>query len=454
MRYAGWNFEKTLLVRETAGIARPGELVDVRLAVETEHAGSLQNDVRVILKKDWYVLDREVPSQVYAIERHGATTTFRVAFHMDLAPLQVQRVGVYYDNPTAPAPTYGSDVDVQGAGLGLKIETPYCAVETDATSGQLSAITAKSDVEGSTALRRLNSPGRVQEGNVVIVAQADGGACRAVALSAADWRAPEVVREVRGPLFFAQTRRGRLVPPEADPHRPWPELEVTYKFFAQLPCFLVHSRLTFPEDLGVFGVYNDVVSLHRAQFSHYTFRPVSPNLPLTDVEEMGHVVVDPAWTGDLPDGPALAGFLPLDLAWHAFINFHPLKELAVTGIQLLSDVRTPGGESILYRPATYLVREGQEVRWFRAPIYVETRDRPENIVRVPGATVFEELNALVISSWDPEWGARTDALGKRLNHPVAVTSHPVYVGEPAPAEAFETLPAGRRAAAYRRAGVR
>lgn len=454
MRYQGWNFEKTLLVEERANLARQGELVDVRLAVESDRAANVERDARVVLKKDWNVLDREVPSQVYRVRRYGGTTTFRVAFHLDLGPGVRQRVGVRYDNPAASGAAYETDLEVEGAGLGYKVETPFYAVETDARSGQLRTVTGKVAEEGGTALHRLAPAGRTQPGNVVIFAVEEGGACRAAAVTAADWDRPEVVEETRGSIFFSQTRRGRLVAPNADSRRAWPELEIAYRFFAQLPYFLVYSRLTFPEDTGVFGVYNDVVLVDRAPFSHYTFRPVSPGLPLTDVEEMGHILVDPAWTSDLPAGLAFSGFLPYDLPWHAFINMHPLREHAFTGIQLRSAMHSPGGEPVTYRPATYLLREQASLQWFRAPIYVETRDRRENVVVVPAGTVYEDLHALSPSGWDQAWGQRTDALGRQLMNPLEVSAHPVYLGEPAPAEEFEVLPFGRRADAYLRAGVR
>ncbi|MDD4890422.1 MAG: hypothetical protein PHU85_10875 [Phycisphaerae bacterium] len=470
MRYAGWNFEKTLLVRETANIARSGELLDVCLAVESDRAANLANDVRVVLKKDWNVLDREIPSQVHRIERHGATTTFRVACNIDLPAGGTQRIGVFYDNPQAPRPDYQGNLDITGNGLAHTIDTPFYTVTTDAKSGQLKTITAKTDDQGTTNLHRLDVPGSVQPGNIVVFAAddrsmgilpmsatpglpapTDTGKMPVPhlqqAASAADWQQPQIVEEARGPVFFRQTRKGRLVPPGSDPKRDWPELEITYKFFAELPCILVHSRLTFPQDAGVFAVCNDVVSLSRAMFSHYTFRPVSPSLPLTDVEEMGHIVVDAVHGADLPPGLAFSDFLPHHLAWHAFINIHLLKERAITGIQLASS----GGAT--YRPGTYVIRDEKSVQWCRAPIYVQARNRRENVIRVPAGTVFEEANTLCFSNWDQQWGQRIDALGKRLNNPPAVTVHPVYLGD-APPEPFEPLPVGRRADAYLRAGVR
>jgi hypothetical protein len=94
------------------------------------------------------------------------------------------------------------------------------------------------------------------------------------------------------------------------------------------------------------------------------------------------------------------------------------------------------------------------VQWLRAPIYVHARNRAQNVVTVPAGTVVEDMNAVYPSDWSERWGQRVDALGKRLNNPLAVSAHPVYLGELAPAEPFEPLPHGTRADAYMRAGVR
>jgi len=458
MRYAGWNFEKTLLITERANLDRRRELVDVRLAVETERAGNLANDVRVIIKKDWNLLDREIPCQVYGIAQHGPTTTFRVAFHLDLPAGQSQRVGVYYDNPAAAAVACPTSLEVCGAGLAHNIRTPWYELDTDPVSGQISAFVGKLNEEGISVPRLLQSPGAVQEGNAVVLAIGSGSDCRPVAVTAAAWKHPQIVQTTHGPIFFQQTRRASLAPPADLIHAAgmasvqWPQLEITYKFFAEQPQFLVHSRLVFPEALGVFAVCNDLLTLSRAQFSHYTFRPVSPALPLTELEEMGHIVIDPIHGADLPHGIAFSDLLPIDLAWHAFINIHQYQQHAFTGIQLASSVHTPGQDSRRYRPGTYLVRQSDTVQWYRAPIHVQARRNP-NIIQVAAGTVFEDLTALHFSDWDAAWGQRIDELGKRLNNPLQVTIHPHYL-RPVPPEPFETLPAGRRADAYLRAGVR
>lgn len=452
MQYQGWNYEKTLLVRGPAG-ARTGEPIDVRIPVDSRSAGALARDVRVILKRDWHQLDREVPSQVYAIESHGPVTTCRVAFTLDVPAEAWQRVGIYYDNPSAPPPAYHSPLEVRGEGPGYTVRTPYYTVQTDPATGQIKTLDGRFDLPSLDA-RTIRYTDRVQEGACVVFAVEQGGAVQPASASAAAWTEPEVTEDVRGPVFFKQVRRGRLIYPGCKDPETCPQLQVAYKFLASQPYFLVHTRLSFPADTDVFAVYTSMFGVEAGRYTHYTFRPVSPALPDTDIEEMGHILVDPAHTQGLPDGAAFSHLLPYDLAWHGFLNNKQGGQHAVACIQLHHSV-TPGAASFpYYRSAAYLLRQDGVLTALRAPVYVAVRNRRENIVTIPAGTVIEEVDAVVCDLFDRDWGNRTDGLGRRLNTPVTIDVHPRFMAGAVPAEPFEPLPRGARADAYRRSGVR
>lgn len=451
MQYPGWNLEKTLLLESTSG-ARTRELIDVRLPVEALAAGNLANDVRVVLKKDWNQIESEVPSQVYRVERHGDTASFRVAFSVDVPADGRQRVGVYYDNPGARAADYPSPIEVEGTGLHVVVRTPRYTVETDERCGIAKAIAGRFDPPylGPRVVRFADV---VQENPAVVFAVEEPAGVRAIETGPADWTDVELVEDLRGPVLVKRTSRGRLAYPGCPPARR-PIAEVTYKFFAEQPYFLVHTKLTFPEDTSVFGIRVGGLTVNRTCPTHYTFRPMSPNLPNTDIEEMGHILVDPALTADLPPGNAFSSLLPYDIAWDAFLDTRQGGGQAVACIQLRHSCTCPAGAFPYYRGATYLVRGERALCSGRSPIYVTIRDRRENMVRVPAGTVVEELDAVVVDLFDREWGSRTDATGRRLNTPVCVAVHPRFMGREIPAEPFEPLPRGERRDAYLRSGVR
>jgi hypothetical protein len=452
MQYQGWNFEKTLLIRSPAGV-RTGELIDVRIPVDSRSAGSLARDVRVILKKDWNLLDREIPSQVYRIEKHGDVTTCRVAFTMDSVGQDLQRVGIYYDNPGAPLPAYPSPLEIRGDELGYTVKAPAYTVQTDPMTGQIKAIDGRFDFPSLDA-RFIRYTDQLQEGACVVFAVDGENGVQEVKVSAADWKSPQIVEDFRGPIFACQKRRGRLVYPGCTKPDACPDLEIAYKFFAGQPYFLIHTRLTFPAETKVFAIYTSMLAVDRNRYTHYTFRPVSPSLPDTDIEEMGHILVDPALTADLPCGTAFSHLLPYNLAWHGFINTKPGSQHAITCMQLHHSVGPAEMSFPFYRSATYMLRDQALLRGLRSPVYVAVRNRKENIVTIPAGTVIEEVDAVVCDLFDRDWGNRTDGLGRRLNTPPSIDVHPRFMGGPVPAELFEPLPYGTRSNAYNRFGVR
>jgi hypothetical protein len=452
MQYQGWNYEKTVLVNSATG-ARAGEHIDVCIPLETRCAGSLGRDVRVILKKDWNQPDREIPSQVYQIAPHGDVTTCRVAFTMDVPAQDCQRVGIYYGNPDAQAPAYPLPLQVRKDDLTCTIRTPYYTVQTDATTGQIKTIDGRFDIPNSDA-RFLRFTDLLQESAAVIFAVEGPHGVRPAKASAAQWTEPEITEDVCGPIFVKQTRRGKLVYPDCPTPDSCPDLEIAYKFFANQPYFLAHTRLAFPADTKVFAVQTGMLAANRSRYTHYTFRPVSPNLPETDIEEMGHILVDPTLTPGLPDGSAFSHLLPYNLAWHAFINARHGTAQAISSIQLTHSIKPGSAPFPFYRNATYLMRDEKTLTALRAAVHVAARNRKENIVTIPAGTIIEEVDAIACDLFDRDWGNRADNLGRRLNTPLSIDVHPRFLAGPVPAEPFEPLPYGTRGDAYRRFGVR
>lgn len=450
MRYAGWNFEKTLLVQSSHARPRSNEFIDVRVAVKSERGKNVTNDVRVVLKKDWNVFGREIPSQVYDVKHHGEVTTFRVAFQANIAPPEKLRIGIVYDNPSARPAQYESSLTVSEEEAHFSIDNRYYHAETDRRSGRISLLAIKT-YRAERCFRHIVTPeGFVQPGASLIFAHE--------AVSASNWMSPETVHVNRGPLFFSVTSRGKLAPKSKMAVSAPPQLEITYKFFADQPYILVSSRLEFPQDTPVFGIQLGTLAVASGMFSHYTFRPVSPTLPLTDIEEMGHILIEPELTRDLPQGLIFGGFLPYDLAWQSFINIHKgpqRKQYALTGISLDSSATCAGGEAVTYRAATYLAREDSRTRWFRAPVYVKNCSSTENIITVKAGSVYRENYVLFFSPWDIEvWAPQVEETGKRLNNPPVIEQYPHLTGVEVPPEEHEPLPYGNRGDAYLRAGVR
>jgi hypothetical protein len=405
-------------------------------------------------------VDRELPSQVYDVRKQGDVTSFRVVFPLDIPAHGEKRVGVYYGNPGAKKPAYESSIDLNIAeGCGYTIASPFYRISADPASGQISGLTMKTRRKEYTHPKPVLPPLGVLPGTGVVFPVEENGRLEGRWVSAADWKAPEIIRNEAGPLFFSITRRAPLPLPKDSAGKAAPVLTVTVTFPAEQPLILVESTLEFPEETGVFRIEGNGVRVNAEKFSHFTFRPVTGTFPETEVEEMGHVLIDPAFGKGMPEGNVLSGFLPLDLAWHAFIRIYKgsrANQYALTSINL--ECSAGGGKGVkpvMYRPASYLFREKGAVRAFRAPVYVNRQDRKENIVRIPAGSVYRFRDAVHMGMWDNEnWAQEIEALGKALNNPLAVSAHPNLPGRKEPAETDAIFKTGLRKAAYLCAGVR
>jgi len=454
MKYKGWNFEKTLLISSDDSIDRQGVLVDAFVTVPAEYAGNVPNDIRVVLKKSWNEIDRELPSQAYGVERKDGVASFRVVFSLDLPPHGNARVGVYYDNPSAEKPVYQSDFTLRyDGGPGFSAESRYYRARADEGSGQIDSLTMKTSRKEYTYPKTLLAENRPLPGAAVIFAVKKNASWRAESVALADWNAPEIVRKEQGPLFFALTRKGVLPVPEGALCETPPAVTATYTFPAGEPVILMDTEIFFPGEAAIFGLQGGSVRVQSDKFSHFTFRPVTKTFPRTEIEEMGHVLVDPALTKDLPEGNVMASLLPSDLAWHAFIRIYKgsrANQYALTSINLEARAEGP-----VYRQACYLFREGESLLACRAPVYVKRTDRKENIVRVPAGSRYVFRDALHLGMWDPEkWAIGVEDLGRRLNNPLAIKAFPKIAGRIEPDETPAVFSAGTRKAAYDCAGVR
>jgi hypothetical protein len=179
------------------------------------------------------------------------------------------------------------------------------------------------------------------------------------------------------------------------------------------------------------------------------------------VEEAGHILVAAEHTQGLPPGPIFGGFLPYNLAWHAFISTVRTQDFrfdyALTGIRLHESSQGPGGMAPHYRPATYLCHTEDQLSWFRAPVYVKKQNLIQNIITIPKGSVYSETYALHLGEWDEKknWLHHVDTLGKRMNQPLTITQHPCLLeATTAPNEEAGIYQSPNFGFAYKKAGVR
>jgi hypothetical protein len=446
-QYTRWKYAAEIQVRNPGIFDCPREVVDVGLRLPASRTANLENDARVVLKNGFSELVREIPFQIYGIKTQGDFTTCRVAFYTDIPANGFQRFAVFYDNPAAARAVFASRVKVKRSSEELSVETPFYAVAFGASTAQ--CLRLKTNVPKPQAL--YAGPGAGRPGSpfplpaVCVPAQATEK-YRPLTLAWAEVpRASDDLLE--GPVFSAVRGQRRLLDANGGVLA---SVGFTYLFYAEAPHFVVQTTLTFLRDSAVYSVESDTLGGDQAVLTHYMFRPVSPTFPLTEVEEVGSVLVDAATRGGFSDGDLLAGMLPGSLAWQALANID--KGFTVTAFDFFSHDSSPDGCVPYYRPSTRArLRQGW-VECSRAPIYVTARDGPTNTIKVRAGTVFGEAQAVYFSGFDTgDWRTKTDGYGRQLNTKMDIKVYPRGTGLPDDDHAYPHH--GERGDAYLR-GIR
>jgi len=464
MRYHGWNFERTILAEAVLSSARKQEIIDVRIVIPTRDAGNLSNDVRAVIKPEWNTYGAEVPCQIYGVERTGESTAFRMLFKADLAPGLQNRFGIVYDHPSIGAPSYDAYLKATnwgGSPLGWTIDNRHYRIDCDPASGQPKKLQLKLFFKEWMSPKEITPAEQIQGGAGVIFASVRDGKPTSEEVTAANVQDFTVTAVETGPICCAITRRGTLRPPaESLALGAPPQIQIKTIYLDEKPYFIVEQTIHFPEATPVYGIWLDGVTVRAERFSHYSFRPVSPSLAAGDVEEMGHVIVDPKQLEGVPAGDMMGDFLPPTLAWQSFINIYKgpfANQYAFTSIDFGASHSGPRETAAIeYRSACHLERDPARgtARFFRAPVWVRNRALAATMVTIPAGTTYRQRMAYCSSEWNThEFAGEIEALGRRLNTPPKLSVHPVYLGSPFASQGSALPLFGRRADAYLR-GVR
>ncbi len=441
-KYTAWKYAIEVQAKNGETFARPGEIVDVGLAIPTDRAANLKGDLRVVQKRGFDLLLREIPAQIYGLKTSGDRTEFRVIFKADFQPSSTERFAVFYDNPKALPDEGQPGIGIQQAPQALSLETPFYSVKIDPATGQCMAL--ESRIPGNQPIYR---GGGFFPLPVVTVPSGSGDMAQPTGLEAA--RAPGHPDQVIvGPVFSEIKGSRELVAAHGDAVA---RVKFVYLFLKDERYFVVKSSLHFLKDTPVYAVELNRFAADQAELTHYFFRPYTPSFRPTEIEEVGSIMVDAGTRKGLPNADLLAGMLPVDLAWHAVGNID--KGFSVTAFNLSSHSSGTNSPVPNYRPATRArVRSGL-VELSNAPICVGTQKGALNTVSVPKGTVFEEAQAISFSDWNNGgWRSVTDQLGRQLNTALEITVYPqTYrtVGQ------LPVLPHhGERGGAYERSGIR
>jgi len=381
-----WKRQRRVVLRETAGIDRVDEPVELQMDFADDAVHDLPRELRVIrLGSHDGEGAEEVPSQVYNVSSYHRGTRGTVVFPASVPAGGEAAYLVCYDNEAAPVPDYRSDLSVTEPDHGLHyvIDTAHFHAELDPASGQLNVLSPR-QIGGpplETRERPVNvTPDIVARDNLAYV-------------NVKRWNPPATVRIDRGSQVFAIHRSSTMdfPGPKGEPGLPTVEVGVTYRFFAGQPYFLQSSTIRFLNDMEVYSMRNGAeLAWKDNPFSHAVWQQPDGAIMSVAMDSL-----DPLTVEDRDQGARAE--VTTQVPWFGFANFD--TGAAVVALFLdyknispfTTDERAPAHNELIY----VFAGPGDNY-WFRAPIWEHCIQDPERCPAtfVPAGSLYTERNAV------------------------------------------------------------
>ncbi len=275
---------QAIKLKETAGIARTGEPVEVTVRFERD---ALIDPAAIRLHRLQAGQKTPIACQVLSVTPTQATDSFspspqtfaRVVFLADVPARGEMVYEVALGGSTIPAPA--AELKISGEGVGISLDAGPAAFELHKPSGQLMAFTPKAVKADRLVFEQFKEKGplpfhwnpdiwttgghwgHTSDWNAPIAF--DPKQHKSEELPAGSGKTfadpqPFYYRQWRGPLACRVTRWGKM------PMVPQAESSVTYTFHAGSPCVYVQSLIEFREDVPLHAVRNAELVFSRHQF--------------------------------------------------------------------------------------------------------------------------------------------------------------------------------------------
>ncbi len=376
-----WEHYQGVVVSETAGVDRLKEPVEARVLFYPDTVSDLAREVRVVRYDCRKRVHTVIPCQVVDYEsfevieppshnQHGklkpksaiSTDAATVVFMADVPADKSVLYLVFYGNPNAPDPNYGSDLKVTGTRPGVAVENDMYRLKLHDASGMLDELTLKSKSE-HLFVHKKETNGAIQW----------NPGCYAPPRPWAhlsDWLPGKYdyeYEDVEGPILFKTRRWGQM------PMMPELGCSMVYKFYPGQPYFYMSSAVHFRYDVQVQALRNAEVVFAREAYSEAAWWD-----PRLDRVETRRIV-------DYPD--LTEWIVPDDTPWVAF--FDREKGCGYAGIQKSFAYGSIEGNLQMYNPYMYITT-GPWIYWVRALVYPYGSRNPQQVFNVTAGSVFLE----------------------------------------------------------------
>ncbi|HEY7144503.1 MAG TPA: hypothetical protein VH637_09665 [Streptosporangiaceae bacterium] len=405
-----WRRQRRVVLRETAGLDRADEPVELQLDFADDAVHDLARELRVVAVGGDGAAPREIPSQVYNLSAYHRGVRGTVVFNASVPAGGEAEYLICHDNPGAPAPGYRSDLTVTSPDEGLHyvIDTDCFHAELDPASGQLKVLTPR-QIGGpplETRERPVNvTPDIVAKDNLAYV-------------NVKRWNPPDRVRVDQGSQVFAIHRSGTMdfPGPRGEPGLPTVEVGVTYRFFAGQPYFLQSSTIRFLSDMEIYSMRNGAEMAWKDNpFTHAVWQQ-----PDGTVMNVAMDSLDPLTAEDRDQGARAE--VGVDAAWFGFANYD--TGAAVVALFLdyqnispfSTDERAPTHNELIY----VFAGPGDNY-WFRAPIWEHCLQDPERCPAtfVPAGSLYAERNAVyALRCGEADGFGAAAEMSRRLRNPL------------------------------------
>jgi hypothetical protein len=411
---ADWKNYLALIVAEESGVERLHFPVHATVGLLAAYLES-GKEIRVVRAERAAdeVTYAEIPSQVYdqvtwadrkilsveekdertgeRIIRYHPTTSLSIAFLANLKPNEKATYIVFYNNPSAPPPSYPTDLKVSGGGIGKTIENSFYKVTLSETSGVIHEIIEKSSKLSFE--HKLETNGSIHWNPGVYSPPHTW-------THTSDWENPSF-GEVSGPVFYS----ARITAPL--PHYPQVLAGITYHFYADSPFILVETTILVKEDMFVKALRNGEVVFNKEVFRGAAYKTVDGRVEELDLSRTRmhpeHVIA-----------------LRPDTPWVTFFNRE--KGIAFANLYLdLAMANLNGGPASAEQPFVYI----QHGPWYylaRGLVYSFGTNNQTRMLPVRGGSVYYERNVFFPFSFKKDQGfsGPADAAFQMLKSPVSV----------------------------------
>lgn len=260
---SGWSFCKPITLYETVGISRESEPIELAVGFLTSQVRDIQRELRLVR---WHAEQRrlrEVPYQVYDVQRRGEQVHARLALLADCPAHQPAHYLLFFGNEYAQSPNYSSDLSVLGEGIALDVVNRHYRARLSRQHGQLERITCtrQHGLELYAGGKGHGEPPDIDWGHDYV----DEGQFQKLRMR--NWATCPNFEVVRGPICVHVRRWGfphSPIHPLFTPSRM--HMDVTYSFYSGQPYFMKHGRMEMTQDFRIEAMRDD-----EWVFSGYSF---------------------------------------------------------------------------------------------------------------------------------------------------------------------------------------